>query len=123
MRFLSTLFGGLVGAVPGLIISDFTGENLLIGLLGLIVGVVGLIIGLVRGWQQPGWLSRQGVLGALIGVVPGLILWPLDLVDGPIVAGLHWKEIMLLVIVAGFLLGLFIGNRRGHSESLDAAAS
>ena len=121
MRFLNMLFGGLVGAIPGVTIANLSGENLGLTLIGLLLMIVGFIYGLVKGWINSGWLNRQGVLGALIGLVPGVILWPLDLRDGQIVGYLHYKEIVMLILIAGFLLGLFVGNRRGRRTSTSPA--
>ena len=46
------------------------------------------------GGQKSGWLNGQGVLGAAIGLVPGVIVWQID-----------WDlEIVALTIVAGSLL-------------------
>ena len=103
MRFLNMLFGGLVGAVPGLLIFNFTGENILVGLVGFVLVIVGFIVAAVVGWKRSGWLSGQGVLGAVIGLVPGVILWQTDL-D---------KVIVVLILIAGSLLGLFVGNQVG----------
>ncbi len=88
------LFGGLVGAVPGLIISGLAGENLLIALGGFLLVPVGFIVGAVVGWRRSGWLNTQGALGAVIGLIPGVILWQFDwdvriAIDDPVNA-LHW---------------------------------
>ena len=107
------LFGGLVGATPGLIIANLSGENLLVAFGGFLLIVVGFVVGAVRGWRRSGWLNRQGVIGAVLGLVPGVILWPLDLADGPIVGDLHYKGVVTFVLIGGFLAGLLIGNRLG----------
>lgn len=113
MRVFDVIIAGLVGLTPGLIIFNFTGENFGIGFIGLLVGLFGLIAGIDRGWKNKGWLTRGGLAGAVVGLIPGAVLWPLDLVDGPIIAYLGWNEVAFLVTAAGFLIGLAIGNRRG----------
>ena len=110
MRFLNMLFGGLLGAVPGVLLMAIgqivtnDGEVMLeIGFGGVLLSVVGLTVGAGLGWQKSGWLSSQGVLGAAIGLMPGVIMWQID-----------WDlEIVALILVAGSLIGGFVGNRIG----------
>jgi hypothetical protein len=118
MRFLNMLFGGLVGAVPGWVISGLGGENLNVVLGGLLLVPIGFIVGAVVGWRRSGWLNAQGALGAVIGLIPGVILWQFDwdvriAIDDPVNV-LHWKGIVGFILIAGFLLGLFVGNRIGR---------
>lgn len=117
MRYLGALFGGLVGAIPGLVVGNMSGENLGLALGSFLLIPAGFIIGAILGWKRSGWLKWQGVVGAVIGLVPGVIFWPLDLRDGPIVADLHWQGIGIFILIAGFLVGLFIGNRLGSHTS------
>jgi hypothetical protein len=114
MRFLGALFGGLIGAIPGLVVGIMSGENLGLAFGGVLLILTGFIIGAVLGWKRSGWLKWQGVLGAAVGLVPGVIFWPLDLRDGPIVGDLHWQGIAMFILLAGFLIGLLIGNRFGN---------
>ena len=117
MRFLNMLFGGLLGAVPGVlliaigqIVTDGGEVMLEIGFGGVLLSVVGLIVGLVLGWKRSGWLNGQGVLGAAIGLMAGVILWQL--------VPISWDlEIVALVLVAGSLLGGFTGNRMGSRRT------
>ena len=81
MRFLNMLFGGLLGAVPGVLLMAIGqivtngGEVMLeIGFGGVLLSVVGLTVGAVLGWQKSGWLNSLGVLGAAIGLMPGVIM-------------------------------------------------
>ena len=111
MRFLNMLFGGLLGAVPGVLLISVGqivtngGEwMLIVGFWGVLLSVVGLIVGAALGSQRSDWLSGQGALGAAIGLVPGLLVWQLD-----------WDlEIVALILVASSLLGGFVGNRIGR---------
>jgi len=80
---------------------------LIVGFWGVLLSVVGLIVGAVLGRKRSGWLNGQSVLGAAIGLVPGLLVWQLD-----------WDlEVVGLILVAGSLLGGFVGNSRGHRTS------
>jgi len=57
--------------------------------------------------ERSGWLNRQGALG----LVPGLILWPLGLANGPRLNDLHYKGLVTFVLIGGFLAGLLTGDR------------
>lgn len=115
MRILNMLYGGLVGVAVGMVLVSLSGELLGLTLLGLVLMLFGLIIGAREGWRRPEWLNTGGVLGGLMGIVPGIVMLLVDgeariVLNDPLVI-LRWNEVVTIVLAVGFPLGLFLGNR------------
>jgi hypothetical protein len=119
--FLSSLFGALVGAAPGLILASSSGELLGLTFLGLGLIVAGLIAGASIGWRKSDWLNAGGVIGGLVGLVPGIVMLLFEpevriVLHDPLV-DLRWNEIVTIVFAVGLPLGLFLGNRVARSAN------
>ena len=121
MRFLNMLFGGLLGATPGLILVAVSGELIGLTLIGLLLILVGFIVGARIFWKKSDWLNAYGIFGGLIGLVPGIIMIQFDpdtriVLNDPLVI-LRWNEVVTIALAVGFPLGVFIGNRIGRWRS------
>lgn len=75
MRFLSTLIGGLIGVLPGLLLIALGlgltggGDGMIpYGIGGIAVVLVGMIVGGVAGWRSPGWLASYPWSSAIGGL-------------------------------------------------------
>ena len=119
MRSFKAVYGGLLGAVPGLILVSVSGELLGLLVVGMVLIPSGLVVGSIAGWRESHRLNSWGMVGGLIGVVPGIIMMLFDpdiriVLNDPLVI-LRWDEVVTLALVVGFPVGVFTGNRVGRS--------
>lgn len=95
---------GATTLVAGMIIGGEAALSL--GAIGILVAGIGAVIGAsVGGTMHGGGAHRAGVTGAIIGVVPGLAMIPVQ------------ARLGFPVMLIGGIVGALIGSRTGHGSS------
>ena len=103
MRLFGTIYGALIGLMPGVVVLTLADGDSALTLVGSLLVFAGALVGTTLSFRRGRWLVMQGLIGATIGLLIGL---------GGFLLG--WDtDVVLYVIMGAFLMGLLAGQAIG----------